>query len=244
MAAPTFVSSSATAGESLTGGNIPLVMPSHQTDDVGLIVVWNRSLNGSAHTVANWSRIIQWDDTIQSDMWSIFGRRFTSAAEAAPTVTVDSGTADSFAMMAVYRGCITTGDPWEAVGVPGFGATNPVAVSGITTLGAERLVVVLGGYGDNNATGVAVTATEPAAYTEHYVESALGGDGSVFIAEAERATAGFTGAFSLDWGIALTASADGAGVALALKPPDAGGGGDPAPNTWHYRKTAQGAHFG
>jgi hypothetical protein len=33
------------------------------------------------------------------------------------------------------------------------------------------------------------------------------------------------------------------GVAFALVPPGGGGGGA-APNTWHYRKTVQGAHFG
>ena len=218
MAAPSFVAASA-IGDSLTGGNIVLTLPGHATDDVGLIVVWNRSISGTQHAVTDWTRLAQWDDTTQNDMWSVFGRRFTSGAETNPTITCDSGTGDSFAMCGVYRGCITTEVPWEVIGTPAFSATNPLTITGIVTLSAESLVVVLGGYGDNNATAVTVTGTDPAAYTEHYTESATGGDGSVFIAEAERSAAGATGNITADWGITLTGTADASGIAIALKPP-------------------------
>ena len=77
------------------------------------------------------------------------------------------------------------------------------------------MVVAVAGEDDNNA-AITTTGTNPAAYTEHYVESATGADGVITFSEAARTTAGATGNASVNWGTAVPIGFG--GIVLALKP--------------------------
>jgi hypothetical protein len=244
MAAPTLVNPTAISVQQ--GGvdtSSAVVLPAHVADDVGIIYGWARAITATITVDQSWTQLTTWDDTDENDRHFIWWKRFTSGGETNPTISRTNNSGDLFAMGAVYRGVRTTGDPYENLGTPVFSATDNYNLNGITTSSAENLVVVCVGMGDNNATGVTITSTDPAGYTEHYTESAVGGDGCVTIAEAERTNAGATGNINVTYGVAFAGTVNSSGVAFALVPPGGGGGGA-APNTWHYRKTVQGAHFG
>ncbi|MGQ0579354.1 MAG: DUF6701 domain-containing protein [Betaproteobacteria bacterium] len=96
------------------------------------------------------------------------------------------------------------------------GTTDPSVITGITTLTANALVVVAVAGEDNNNGSIITTGTDPAAYTEHYVESSTGSDGVITFSEFARTTAGATGNVSVNWDTAVPIGFG--GIVLALRP--------------------------
>lgn len=222
MAAPTFQAASAILAAQNGTADGTLTLPAHLADDVAIMHVMRRSLTNTVATPSGWTLIAGPFNGV-AERHYIFGKRLVTS-DTNPLLDWAATSGDWYAFCTTYRGCTTSGDPWEVVGSSAVGTSGTVTVSGITTLTAESLVVCCVGYGDDNNAVFAQTSTDPAAYTEHYVESAIGADGAIQISEGERATAGATG--NITGTITVTAGDGWGGIALALIPPGAGGGGD------------------
>jgi hypothetical protein len=96
-------------------------------------------------------------------------KRATATTGEAPTWT-STGTGQVFSNMCCFRGCETTGTPWDSETTFGDATTadsTPDAPA-FTTLGTDRLVVALWICGGDNATPV---GTAPWSVTDHSSQS-------------------------------------------------------------------------
>lgn len=216
MAAPAFRAVSAILEIQNGTADGTLTLPTHQTDDILLMHVWRRSLTNTLTTPSGWTLIAgPWDGIAERHY--VFGKRAASGSETNPFLDWSTTTGDWYALCASYSDAITTETAWEVVGSTQQGTGSNPSLTGITTLTDESLVVVLIGYGDNNNTAFTLTSTDPSAYTEHYVESAIGADGAICISEGARSTAGATGNVGVS-GLTVTAGDGWGALVLALKP--------------------------
>lgn len=192
-------------------GALTVFLPAHAADDVFLCLNWYRE----SATVAppdGWTEAATW--LRGTTRYYLHWRRATSASETNPFFA-SSGVDDAYGLVGVYRGVVTTGNPFDVLGAPATGTANPATLTGITTLTPESLVVALIGGEDNTGTGMTMTGTAPAAYVEHYAESAVGMDGAIAVGEAERRTVGATGDVSADFGASVVGWG---GLVLSLIP--------------------------
>lgn len=244
MAIPSFVSQS---GRSESVGDLTPLMPDHQADDVLLCIVEaaNEPIVLGADQgfveVANSPQGTGTAGGTSATNLAVYWKRAASGAETAPTIT-DPGN-HAIATVASFRGCITTGDPWDITAGDALDtATSVCTVPGGTTTVAECLIVAIGTSRFDNSVGQLGSWANPdlANVTEIVDHGTnLGNGGSIGAATGEKAVAG---AFSATTA-ALNNAAQQARLMIALKPPTPSGGAAP-PETWYYRTTAQGAHFG
>lgn len=213
MAAPTLFAQGSVAA--VTTGSLTVTLPSHQADDILLlcVVCWVPNTAGDAAqipTPAGWAllgtQIGQPAGT--RDGWSAwFWKRATSGAETNPVVSRgaswDTGTDTCFAGRAyTVRGCIATGDPWDAQAGAGPYTTANQAVAAVTVSGTERMVVQFFNSMDNQAAGTisgwtagtaATTATGTDAgfqtFRKDNVSASTGADASTAAAPAQGAYA-------------------------------------------------------
>lgn len=215
--APTFKSFSAIAAAATGGADPTVTLPAHAANDILLLATIVRSNTATVATPAGWTQI--GTPTVRSTVatYQFFWKRAASGAETNPLINRTGTTGDVYAAVIVYQGAITTGDPWEVKGTAQTGTTDPSVFTGITTLTANSLVVVaVAGENDNNAS-IITTGTNPAAYTEHYVESTTGANGVITFSEFVRTPAGATGNVSVNWNTAVPVGFG--GIVLALRPP-------------------------
>ncbi len=109
--AVTFVGSD--SGDVNGGTTVNLTLPSHQTDDVGIIVMYNDQdvYTHSVGTATGWTKIAENLTSTGRDMHtSVWWKRFTSGSETNPVATVSTGEQFS-ASVHVYRGVDTVLDP-------------------------------------------------------------------------------------------------------------------------------------
>ena len=211
-AAPTFVAASAIGNS--TAGTFTVTLPTHATDDILLSISWYRA-SATVLLPTGWTEAATaLRDTTR---YYLHWKRATSASETNPVFDY-TGANDGFGLIVSYRGVINTGNPYDVLGAFASGTAEPATLTGITTLTANSLVVALIGGEDNTGTGMTMTATDPAAFIEHYAESATGTDGAVAIGEASRATTGATGNVSSAFGATVVG---GGGWVLALQQPAA-----------------------
>jgi hypothetical protein len=178
-------------GESNGGQNFPTV-----------------ATNGFAH-IDSVSPVVQGVNTQLTVVW----RRWTAGLTA--HAWGDSGDHNIGAYLA-FRGCKTTGNPWNVVSV-GQDATldNSAQWTTVTTTIADCLVLFIGGWGDDFNTGALSGGTGLGAFSERLdAVTALGADGAIFCAEAVKAAAGATGTPAAT----LTGTAHKALMTLALEP--------------------------
>lgn len=149
-----------------------------------------------------------------------FWKRAT-ASETAPTVT-DPGN-HALAVVHAFRGCITTGNPWDIQysGTDSAGTSN-VSIIGDTTTVGDTLVVF--GVGQHNDTGTYTLSSfanaDLATVTVRWDEGTIEGNGGcIGLVTGEKATAG---AYGTTTGTADANSGIKTFIVFALKPPAGG----------------------
>ena len=225
LAAVAFQAQGAIATDASPAIDLTVVLPAHAANDILIVMALCRSnvetitidtpagytaVTGSPFTRGTTARYWVW--------WT----RAASAAETNPILNTDGSTADLYGIAYTVRGAITTETPVEAVGAATTGTADPAPVTGVTTLTAAALVVAAFAGEDNNNAACTTTGTDPAAYTEHYVETAIGLDMMYCFSEANRTTAGASGTVSVDFDVANPVGWG--GIVLSLKPEPAASG--------------------
>src|SRR3989449_532405 len=200
-----------------TGADVTPGLPTYQPNDIFLLLGWVRDQDDTV-TVSGWTAIpgTPFDRGTTSRYW-LFWRRAASSSETAPLFDKSGATGDTYAWIIDYRGAVTTGNPWQAVGTPATGTSDPASIPAISTTTDNALVVVAVGGEDNNNAAITTTSTDPASYTEHYVDSMTGSDGALTFSEQLGPPPGATAALSVDWDVGPPVGWG--GMALALTPP-------------------------
>ncbi len=215
-APPAFQAFSAIAAAANGGADPTVTLPAHAENDILLLATIVRSNTATVATPAGWTQI--GSPTVRSTVatYQFFWIRAGATTVPNPLINRTGTTGDVYAAVVTYRRATSIGDPWEVKGTVATGTADPSVITGITTLTADSLVVAAVAGEDNNNASIITTGTNPAAYTEHYVESAIGADGVITFSEALRTTAGATGNVSVNWDTAIPVGFG--GIVLALKP--------------------------
>jgi hypothetical protein len=151
---------------------------------------------------------------------SLLWKRAT-AGTASKVATIAGGTTNVCGILSVYRGCVASGDPIEAM-LSEANASGNNTQAAITTLTDGAFVCVAASIADDRVYTVgSADCTDPPTLTSRgsAINAAGAVDNSIFHASAEKTTAGSTGAFVWTW----AANALGASRAYALAPAALGG---------------------
>lgn len=174
MASPTWQANGSPTATATLSTRTP-TLPAHAADDILVVMAIH---NGAANLsiAAGWTDLVGAPEGNLNMSTGIWWKRAASGAETNPlvtsTVAADASnvlTANSFNI----RGCITTGDPYEAGAFSGspVSSVSPASTA-ITTLGADRLAVCFGFFDANTS----ISSIPPATWTtEEDVTTATGG---------------------------------------------------------------------
>ena len=128
---PRRTSGVSTAYSSASGVLTPGSMPSHQADD---ILVFYVETNNEAVTVSGWTEAGS-SPAINAGTnptrLTVFWKRATGSGTTAPST--NSLTDHAIGGVAVYRGCVTSGDPWDVTNSSTGGTSTSVSIVGATT---------------------------------------------------------------------------------------------------------------
>ncbi len=217
MALPTF-QAIGTVGAGT--GDITPTWPTHQADDVGLLIC--ETGNGEAVTaptgwVAVGSSPQDSGGTGPSrTRLSVFWFRATGSSETDPTIT-DPGN-HVIGQILTFRGVVTTGDPWHiSAGAAKGTADTTMTFPGGTTTIDDCLITLIGSHGDDEADAVGTVGTGgfDAAPTERLDRATgVGNDGMIFLATAELASQATFAAVTAT----MSTSERNGNVTLALQP--------------------------
>ena len=197
--------------------------PAHAINDVALLFVESGGGEAVTLSVANgFAPVTNSPQAVgavtNGTRITVFWARATSAAMAAPTVTVPAvGNSHIYARIVTYRNVVTAGNPWD---VTGGGTKTPastvVNVSGVTTTLADTLIVQADAR-DTDSSAAAFSGQANASLTGIAERSDAGtttGRGGGFaIWDGYKATAGATGNTS-----GTVASSINAFLTIALRP--------------------------
>ena len=221
MAIPTFQA----AGTGQAGvGAITLSWPTHQADDIGLLMVETDDeaavLSGAG--ASDWTEL---DASPQSSAGrtrlTVFRARATGSSQS--DVTVDDPGNHAVGQILTYRGCITTGSPVDVdAGDFETGNETVFVVPGATTTVADCLVVMIVAN-EANSDADQFTADDwtnadlsdvVAAGRQHF-QSTVGNGGGVYPSDGGKASAG---AYGTSTGTFI-AGVDQGRISVAFKPP-------------------------
>lgn len=183
---PTFVAAGAASGSDL--GITPGLPAGIQEFDVMFLFV--ETDDQAVATPSGWTSMFSGAQGGASRL-QIFWKRVGTAAESAPSIA-DAGD-HQLGIILAFRGCRTTGNPYDVVGASANGTTATATANAITTTVANTLVVfalcnaaatTLGSYTNANLANITERAD---------VNTTAGNDGALGIATGEKATAGSTG---------------------------------------------------
>jgi hypothetical protein len=224
MALPTYVADGGRAQSA--AADLTPTMPSHQAGDILLCIVEHAN---ETCTLATANGFVEVADSPQgtgvaagasSAGLSVFWKRAASGADTAPVI---EGTALNHlcASISSYRGCITTGNPWDVTaGNVETTATTAVSVPGDTTTVADCLIVAIASSRFDNSTGQVDTSTwanaDLANVTGRFTHGTNQANGGGFgVGTGEKAAAGTFGASTAT----LNNAAQQGRLMIALKPP-------------------------
>jgi hypothetical protein len=223
VAVPTFVAVG-TSGVGAGGGITP-TWPSHQADDIGVLLV---QTSNQAVSFSNAAGFVEITDSPQgtgvagaagASRLSAYWCRATSGAMTDPVLN-DSGD-HTFCYIAVFRGCIASGNPWDVTSGDTGASDTAVSIPGDTTTVADCLIVAAVAHAiDATTAQVSGWANADLANVAERRDASTntGNGGGVGIATGEKAAAGAYGV--------TTATLDAASLqgrmSIALKPPAGG----------------------
>lgn len=212
-------------GSTSTGAlNIPTGLAANDV----LIIICHGRTTTYAHSIGNgasgWAEVATQASATSNGRFSIWWKRTSGSESPAPSVDF-AGAQDSVAAQVLaFRGCKTTGNPWNtASSIVAHSAVDGTTYTGtaLTPTVADTMIVFLGGSMDNNTWGTPGGSVDQSAYTAN----AVGTDNSIFYAYDSTPSHSANVQQSAPSLAQATLGADaGYKITLALEP-GAGGGG-------------------
>ncbi len=224
-AQPTFVSVGSSSASTLDA--TPGLPTGWQTDDIFLLFVASANEAVTCPTgyaeVTNSPQGVGTPANFGGTRLTVCWKRATSS-ESAPTVT-DSGD-HTFAVIAAFRGCITTGNPWDVTS-GSTGNETDLSILGATTTVANTLVVLAAVFDSNATTSSAWVNADlgTIADPEHFdLGTSSGTDSSMVVTSAVKASAG---AYTTTTATTSAGVQNRASMSIALKVATAGAASKP-----------------
>jgi hypothetical protein len=244
MAVPTFVAAGARA--QVAAATLTPAMPTHQANDILLMMV--ESAN-QAITLSDAQGFVETADSPQgtgaaggtgATRLAVYWLRATGAAMPAPTIA-DPGD-HTLAAIASFRGCITTGNPWDVTAGDTAASSTSVSIPGDTTTTDDCLIVAMGtSRVDNSAAQFTLWANADLKKDDLVTAGVderinygtnLGNGGAIGMATGGKAAAGAFGVTTAT----LNNTGEQARLSLALKSANPGVPGTPATPTTIRRR--------
>lgn len=212
-ATPSYFGTSGNAA-ALGGFLITLQWPvNHQANDVALAVIQTSGADSTLSPPTGWasvtgSPITDVASTSGSRLY-LWWKRATGSSESNLSVSSISGDNHHFGSLAVFRGCVTTGNPWDVVATDTkTTASTTATLPAVTTTKFNTRLVMFVGRPDDAANtshfGVPVNANLTG-LTEHYEGGTVTGNGGGFVvASGVMATKGDTGTSTMTKAVSTT----------------------------------------
>jgi hypothetical protein len=221
MAVPVYVGEGAVAQGQAAVSPAWGTSPAHQADDIGILIVATANESVTLSTPAGFATLpapipltsgaAAATDAIRLHL---FWCRATSGAMASPTVA-DSGN-HNVAKIVHFRGCITSGDPWNIITGDTRTASTAVAIPGGTTTVDDCLIAQFIATANDGANAFASPVNADLTNVTERVDSGgtQGNGSSIGLVTGEKVTAGTFGTTTFT----LASSAVQARCSVALKP--------------------------
>lgn len=200
MTAPAFKG----IGTRVSGSSVNAVSPTLAIGDIALGFAEYNSA-GTLNTPSGWTLCAGCPITSGGIALNVYWQRASFAGSLNFPGSYATGSGNIIAVVTAYSGCITSGDPTEAGTGQSNAASTTVSIPAITTLGADRLVVLSGASVGAIASNISNATL--AGLATHTTQEPQIGDGSL-------ANAGSSGQSSFTIGSSVAS----VGHAIALKP--------------------------
>jgi hypothetical protein len=217
--APTLIGSGGAVWS--TGAVTPGLPAAHQANDILLLAVL--TANTAVGTPTDWAIVTNSPqgtgtaNNILSARLSVFWKRSIGASETDPITVADSGDMQ-FAKIWGFRGCPTSGDPWDITAGNTGSNTASVSCPTVTTTVPSCLIFAIAAHGidaDGTQLSVAFANSNLTNLTATYDNSTVTGNGGGLVAaRGIKVSPGATGATTATLG---TATEQGR-MTIALKP--------------------------
>lgn len=198
MAAPTFVAAGTITttnnGGSEPAQSISVALPAGvQANDILIMHL----VSGYYDQPFGWHQFIDGGMPNPTGIQGWIWWKRATASETDPVVVSRGATGQRVAYIAAFRGCPTTGYPFDATNSGGQAAGATLTAGGVTTTSNDCMIVVCSHSGADNVTGQRMSALTNANLTsltervDQWVST--GGGAGAFMATGVKATAGATG---------------------------------------------------
>jgi hypothetical protein len=193
MTVPTYINTGAIGYDTSGAASVTPAVPTHQTNDILIATAWNENAVMSTST-SGWTLLGSASVAGTADEVAYWWKRATSSGTSGPTIT--AADTDLFAVVSVYRGCITTGTPFESATVIAQNTDDSeneeVYSSTITSTLTDSLLLILGVIGDVPAWN---SSPPPTGWTlDDNSSTTLGTDAEFFLmSKAAASTTTITG---------------------------------------------------
>ena len=219
--APTFVD--ATALLSANGTSLAVDWPSHAENDIGLLLVGSRDAGVSLSSTEGFAYITGTGHHFGSGLYQTiyaYWCRAGSGAMTAPTIAAASSNGHLIAAMLTFRGCVSSGNPYDAIGsIVGSVTNTSLTATSVTTTLANTLVVVAGVFGESGNSTDSWGAGNLASLDERVDDTvAWIGEVSHYLGLAAATGAKLTAGAVSFTPATLATTAFSQGVTIALKP--------------------------
>ena len=204
------------------GASVSAAWPSHLTNDIGLVVIETSGNSANLTPPAGWVALpgtpVTDVATTAGSKLHVWWKRAASAAEAA--VATGAGTDHVLARLYTFRGCVTTGNPWNVITTgTKTTASTTATVPALTTTRDDLLITMIVGRPDDNGStthfGVPVNANLTGLAERGEAGTNTGNGGGFVLSTGVKALPGATGTSTLT----KVASTTDTYVVLALKAP-------------------------
>jgi hypothetical protein len=210
------------AQQNSTGASVNVAWPTHLINDIGLVVIETSGNSANLTPPAGWAAVpgtpVTDVATIAGSKLHVWWKRAASAAEAA--VATGAGTDHVLARLYTFRGCVTTGNPWNVTttGTKTTASTTATVPSLTTTLDDTLITMIVGRPDDSSSVahfGVPVNANLTALAERGEAGTINGNGGGFVVSTGVDALPGSTGTSTLTKTVSTTDTY----VVLALKAP-------------------------
>jgi hypothetical protein len=216
--APTFQAAGTAVAS--TGTSVSAAWPTHLADDIGLVVIETSGNSATLTPPTGWAAIpgtpVTDVATTAGSKLHVWWKRAASSAEG--SVATGAATDHIVARLYTFRGCITTGNPWNVTttGTKTTASTTATVPALVTTLDDTLITMIVGRPDDSSSTthfGVPVNANLTGLADRGEAGTANNNGGGFVLSTGIDATPGNTGTSTLTKTVSTTDTY----VVLALK---------------------------
>lgn len=207
--APVFQAVGASATSSGTSVSVP--WPTHLADDIGIVVIEISGNDADLTPPSGWAAIpstpVTDVATTSGSKLHVWWKRATSSSEA--SVLTGASVDHIIARLFTFRGCTTTGNPWDVttVGTKTTASTTATVPAVVTTVADTLITMIVGRPNDSSAVahfGAPVNANLTGLGEAAEAGTANGNGGGFVVSYGTKATAGNTGTSTLTKTVSTT----------------------------------------